>query len=289
MTVAPFGPEAAVIVFALLSAVAWGAGDFGGGVATRRGPLFGVVLLTQALGMVVAVALVVASGEGVPGPVDLAWSVAAGLVGVFGILNLYRGLAVGRMGVVAPVTGVIAATVPVVAGVVLEGVPPPPVVVGIAVAVAAVFLVSRTVDDPVTAGRSGLEHAIAAGIGLGVLGVTLAQVSEGLVFGPIAVMRLLQVVVIAGLVALTGSAWRLHSRVLPLVAAVGVFDLAGNGLFLVAVQSGPLAIAAILASLYPVVTVLLATVLLGERLTRANMTGVALAAVGIALITSGSG
>jgi drug/metabolite transporter (DMT)-like permease len=193
------------------------------------------------------------------------------------------------MGVVAPVTGVLAATVPVVAGVVLEGAPPPPVVVGIAVAVAAVFLVSRTVDDPATAGRSGLEHAIAAGLGLGVLGVTLAQVSEGLVFGPIAVMRLLQVVVIAGLVALTGSAWRLPRRVLPLVAAVGVFDLAGNGLFLVAVQSGPLAIAAILGSLYPVVTVILATVLLGERLTRANIAGVALAGVGIALITSGSG
>jgi drug/metabolite transporter (DMT)-like permease len=105
------------------------------------------VLVSQLAGAVLALVLAFVRGETAPTPADIGWSLLAGVVGGIGITALYRGLAVGRMGVVAPVTGVIAALIPVTAGIVLEGLPPPLVLVGIASAVVAVVLVSRVPDD----------------------------------------------------------------------------------------------------------------------------------------------
>src|SRR3712207_5874506 len=122
-----------VVVLGLLSALAWGAGDFGGGLLTRRAPLFAVVAGTQIVGMVLALVLGIARGEPVPQGMDLAWSLFCGLCGMFGITSLYRGLAVGRMGVVAPTTGVLAAVVPVAVGFVTEGLPRLAVLGGIAI------------------------------------------------------------------------------------------------------------------------------------------------------------
>ena len=126
-----------VVLFGLLSALTWGAGDFGGGLAARRGPLPGIVLLTQITGMVVAVVLFLVRGEALPGLMDIGWSVATGVAGVIGISALYAGLAAGRMSVVAPVTGVLAAVIPVGAGIALEGLPGAEVLVGIGLALAA--------------------------------------------------------------------------------------------------------------------------------------------------------
>ena len=112
--------------------------------------------------------------ETFPGPADLGWSVLAGILGGIGITALYRGLAVGRMGIVAPVTGVLAAVIPVAAGVVLEGMPPSLVLAGIAIAVVAVLLVSRVADDE--GGRAGLREALLAGVSIGLFGVAIAQI-----------------------------------------------------------------------------------------------------------------
>ncbi len=117
------GPGSAVVVLGLASALAWGAGDFGGGMLSRRAPLFGVVAATQLVGMVAAVALALLRGEPVPQGADIGWSVVTGICGVIGISSLYRGLAVGRMGVVAPVTGVLGAVIPVLAGSCSRGCP----------------------------------------------------------------------------------------------------------------------------------------------------------------------
>src|SRR4051812_21318495 len=136
----PFG-SASVVVFGLLSAAAWGSADFGGGLTTRRATLYGVVLLSQVTGMAVAFVLALVRGEPPPAPADTRWAVLAGVLGANGIAGLYSGLAVGRMGVVAPVTGVLAAVVPVAAGIALEGLPPGIVVAGIVLAIVAVVLV----------------------------------------------------------------------------------------------------------------------------------------------------
>ena len=210
----------------------------------------------------------------------------AGIAGGIGITALYKGLAVGRMGIVAPVTGVIAALIPVVAGIVLEGLPAPIVLTGIVLAIVAVVLVSR-VDDG-RDGPSGIGLALLAGIAIGALSVCISQISDSHVFGPLVVIRATQAVLIGGAIILTRAAWRPAGRLVPAIAAVGVLDMLGNGMFILAVQTGALAVAAVLSSLYPVTTVILATVLLHERVTRSHAIGIALAVVAVGCIAAGS-
>ena len=269
-----------------MSAVSWGAGDFGGGLLTRRAPLFGVVFLSQAVGMAFALAFAIGRGETLPLPVDVVWSILAGVAGGIGITALYQGLAVGRMGIVAPVTGVIAALIPVSAGIVTEGVPAPVVLAGIGLAIVAVMLVSRAPRDGT--GPSGLRFALVAGVAIGSLSVLLAQVSDGHAFGPLSVMRVTEAVLIGGFILVTRATWRPEGRLVPAIGAVGVLDMLGNGAFIIAVQAGALAVAAVLSSLYPVTTVILATVVLHEKVTRDHAAGIGLAGVAIACIAAGS-
>jgi uncharacterized membrane protein len=252
----------------------------------RRTSLFSVVLVSQVVGMLLAAVVSELRGETAPLPIDLFWSVLSGVSGGIGITALYHGLAVGRMGVVAPVTGVLAALIPVVAGIVLEGVPSALTLVGIVLAIVAVILVSR-VTDP-SSGPSGLRFALIAGVGIGLFSVFVAQVSDGHAFGPLAVIRLVEAALIGVVVLATGAAWRPERRFVPAMAGVGVLDMAGNGFFILAVQSGALAVAAVLSSLYPVTTVVLATVFLRERVTRTHAVGIALAVGAIVCIAAGT-
>ena len=281
----PFGP-ASVVVFGLLAAVAWGAADFGGGLTSRRASLFGVVLVSQVVGMLLALGLALVRGEAVPGAADLGWSALAGMLGIAGILALYGGLAVGRMGVVAPVTGVLAATVPVAAGVALEGLPQPIVLLGIVLAIAAVVLVSRVAgEEP---GRSGIELALLAGVALGLFTIVITRVDERLVFGPLSVVRAVDVAILVVVILVTRRPIALPRGVLPTVVAVGALDMGGNAGLLFAEQTGSLAVASMLSSLYPVTTVVLATIILREAVTRSHAAGIILAFVAIVLIAVGS-
>jgi drug/metabolite transporter (DMT)-like permease len=277
----------AVVLLGLLSALAWGGGDFGGGLLARRAPLFGVVAGTQLVGMVVALGLAGVRGEPVPSGADLAWSVACGLAGVVGITSLYRGLAAGRMGVVAPVTGVLAAVVPVSVGFVTEGLPGPAVVVGIAAALAAVVLVTRS-PDHVEGRPSGIGWALLAGCGIGLFNAGIGQLSGEGGFGPLVLIRLVQAVVLVGLILVLRQPWRVERPLWGALLAIGLLDMTGNAAFIFATQVGQLAIASVLSSLYPVVTVLLAIVVLRERLTRSHVFGVALTGAAIVLIGAGS-
>ncbi|MEO8572253.1 MAG: EamA family transporter [Chloroflexota bacterium] len=236
--------------------------------------------------MLVALGLAIVTGETAPLPADLAWSVVGGLTGGIGITALYHGLAVGRMGIVAPVTGVIAALIPVVAGIVVEGVPDRLVLVGIGLAIAAVVLVSRVRDEG--SGPSGLGFALVAGVTIGAFSVAVAQLSDGHAFGPLVAIRGTEALMVAGVVVATRSAWRPERRLVPPIAAVGVLDMIGNGAFILAIQSGALAVAAVLSSLYPVTTVLLAAVVLRDRVARVHAIGIALAVAAIACIAIGS-
>jgi len=137
-------------------------------------------------------------------------------------------------------------------------------------------------------GMSETQQTTLSGGAIGAMSICISQLSQGHVFGPLTLIRTTQAVVIVGFVLVTGSAWRVDRRLIPATAGVGVLDMAGNGLFIVAVQTGALAIAAVLSSLYPVVTVILATVFLRERITRSHAVGIALAATAIACIAAGS-
>jgi drug/metabolite transporter (DMT)-like permease len=281
----PFGP-ASVLVFGLISAAAWGAADFGGGLTSRRAPLFGVVLVSQVVGMVIALGLAIVRAEPLPGLADVGWAAAAGLTGAVGILGLYGGLAVGRMGVVAPVTGVLAAALPVLVGIFLEGLPLPVVSIGIVVAIVAVPLVSRVSDAG--GGRSGIELAVLSGVALGLTSVCLSRIDDSVVFGPLTVMRLTEATAVAVAILVARQPARVPRAVLPAIGVVGLLDMAGNAFFLFAAATGQLAVAAVLTSLYPVGTVILAAILLRERIGRTNAAGIGLAVLAIALIAGGS-
>jgi len=274
------------VVLGLTSALVWGAADFGGGLLSRRTAVFGVVLVSQLAGLAIALGLAIARSEPFPGLTDVAWCLVAGILGGIGITALYRGLAVGRMAIVAPIIGVLAAVIPVVAGIVLEGVPPVLVLIGIALAVGAVLLVSRVADEG--GGRAGLREALVAGVSIGLFGVALAQISDGAVFAPMSLIRATQAVLVIVLIVVTRSAWRPPGRLVPALAGIGILDMSGNVAYLVAVQTGLLAVASVLSALYPVVTVLLAAVVLGERVTREHAVGIVLAAAAIVCIGVGS-
>jgi drug/metabolite transporter (DMT)-like permease len=285
-TADPAGPGLAVVVFGLASAVAWGAGDFGGGWTGRRAPVLGIAIGVDLLGTILMVGVAVVTGEPVPGAATLGLAALAGVLAVAGILGLYTGLAVGRMGVVAPVTGVIAATLPVIVGLVAQGWPGTEVVAGIVLALAAVVLVSRSSDE--SGRRSGIEYALVGGIGLGLFNIAVGAFPEHRVAWPLAVIKVGSLLPIVALVILGRRPWRVPRPIIPALLATAALDLAGNGLYILATQAGRLDIAATLSSLYPVTTVVLAVMVLRERVTRSHLLGIVMAAVAVALIAGGS-
>lgn len=245
-----------------------------------------MAIVVDLFGVAIMVLLGLAIREPFPGPATTGLAIVAGFFGVAGILGLYTGLAVGRMGVVAPVTGVLAAVLPVVVGFARLGWPGPEVAAGILLALVAVVLVSRS-EDP-SGRRSGIEYGLVGGIGLGFFNIAIGAFPEHLVAWPLAIIKLSSMVPIALLVLLARRPWRIPRPILPVVLLGAISDLAGNGLYILATQAGRLDVAATLSSLYPVTTVVLAVAVLREHVTRSHLVGIVLAAIAIALIAGGT-
>jgi drug/metabolite transporter (DMT)-like permease len=272
----------------LSAAAFWGAGDFGGGISARRLPVFLAVLGAQVVGLVGAILAAVVLHESVPTPSDAAWAAAGAILGSLGLAGLYRALADGRMGIVAPITGVLTAAIPVAVGIAIAGLPTPVRLAGFALAVVAIILVSSADDG--TTGRGGILLAIGAGVSFGLYSTCVGQIESG-VFAPIAVARATSSALVLAIVVLGRTPLRASFRGRPgligLVALVGVLDLAGNAAFLMSAQAGGLAFAAVLGSLYPVSTVILAAAILREPIGRLHAGGIAVAAVATLLIVGG--
>jgi uncharacterized membrane protein len=245
-----------------------------------------VAIIVDVIGTLLMVGLALVIGEPFPGPATLALAALAGVFAVAGILGLYTGLAKGRMGVVAPVTGVIAASLPVVAGIVGQGWPGTPVAVGFGLALAAVILVSGSRDPG--GRRSGIEYALLGGVGLGCFNVAVGAFPEHLVAWPLAVIKLFSLLPIGAIVVLGRQPWRVPRPIVRAVLAVAGLDLGGNAFYILATQAGRLDVAAMLSSLYPVTTVILAVIILRERVSWTHLAGIVLAAVAIALIAGAS-
>lgn len=275
------------IVLALASAVVYGTADFLGGLASRRASVFGVVAVSQLVGLVALLALLPWLG-GPVGAEDLAWGAASGLAGSTGLVIFFRALAGGVMSVIAPVTAVTAAAVPVLVGLLGGDTIGPWAAAGIALALAAVVLVSA--EGGLAALRSArpatLAPALAAGAAFGLFFVLLDRTSQDSGLTPLVTARLASVGLVV-LIALAGKRSLMVGRTaLPLVALSGVADMTANALFLLATQQpGQLAITGVLASLYPVSTVILAQVLLRERLAGAQVAGLGTAVAAVVLIT----
>jgi uncharacterized membrane protein len=274
------------MVLALASAVVYGMADFAGGLASRRATAAAVVAVSQAAGLVAVVLLLPWLG-GDPTPADLAWGAAAGVAGGLGLLLFYRALAAGVMSVVAPVTAVSAAALPVLGGLLLGERIGPLAAGGIVLALAAVVLVAA--EDGLASLRDArlgtVAPALAAGAGFGLFFVVLDRTGEDSGLSPLVAARVVSVLMVGGLALATGRSLRISRQVLPVVVLAGVGDMTANALFLVATQvGGQLAITGVLASLYPASTVLLAQVVLRERLAGAQRAGLAVAAAAVVLI-----
>jgi drug/metabolite transporter (DMT)-like permease len=277
------------VLLALLGALVYGFADFAGGLASRRSPALAVVFCGQVASVVLLVVLLVAA----PGRFDvpsIAWGAAAGLCGAVALLVFYRALATGSMSVVAPLTAVTAAVVPVVGGIVLGERPSALALVGVLLAVAAILLVSaeggRLPTAALLRGR-GVGGALLAGAGFGLLFVLLSRAAPDTGFWPLAGARVASI----GLLAIVGLATRrslLARRAAPaLVVVSGVGDMAANLLFVLASRIGLLSIVGVLLALYPAGTVLLALAVLRERLHAVQVVGLAVAGTGVVLIALG--
>jgi drug/metabolite transporter (DMT)-like permease len=276
------GSEAAAAVFGLASAASWGGGDFSGGLAARRANALSVAPVSRVTGIAVQIALAVMYAEHPPSASTLAWSVAAGCSGALGLAALYRSLAVGVMGVNSPLTAALAAAFPVAVGTLSEGVPTTIRLVGFALALAGVWRLSR--PDRVEARPEGLGLAALAGLGFGGFYVMIAQAQPPAEFWPLAASTATSFVILLGIASVTRRPLLPPGRALPIAFLAGMLDAGGNVFYLLAAHAGRFDVAAILGSLYPAATVLLARLILKERVTPGQAAGIVAVIAAIPLI-----
>ncbi len=269
--------------FALSAAAAWGSGDFTSGLASRRAGPFHTVLVSYSVGMVALALVALVRQEPFPPASDLLWGALAGISGMLGLGFLMRGFATGRMGIVAPISAVLAAAIPVLISILTEGMPGGLQLLGFAVALPGIWLLSR--PEPGSGRPEGLAMALLAGVGFGVFFSALAQVGDGAVFWSLTASRLVAVALMLGFALASGRPLLPANLPLRLLSLAGLLDVGGNLLFLLATLSGRLDVAAVLASLYPAVTTLLARLVAGEHLARVQVVGVAAALLAIVLIS----
>jgi uncharacterized membrane protein len=282
------------IGLALLSALLYGAGDFFGGLGARRiAPLL-LGFLTHAV--VIVPMFVVAAFIAAPHVrgADLGWGAAGAVAGGLGVVLLYKGLAIGPMSIVSPLTAVVAAAVPVLFGVLIGEGPSRVQTMGIFLALVAIVLMTRGASSTDGGGSvlpSTVLFSVVAGLGFGFYFIALERTSSASGLWPIAIGRVASASMFAVLVARNPSARKsfasLRGKVIGFTLAAAFGDVAANTLYLLAVRRGNLAVAAVLSSLYPASTVLLAGRFLHERLMRSQRMGLAVAAVAIGLVAGG--
>jgi uncharacterized membrane protein len=278
--------EAAVL--ALLGAVSWGTGDFFGGLASRRAHVLTVLVVSQAVGLVGVAAWAIASGVAPPGLGDVLPAVGAGVAGAAGLAALYRGMAIGAMGIVAPISA-ISPAVPLGVDLVRGNSPAALQWAGIATALAGVVLLAR--EPGASAGRVGLAAgvslALVAALGFGLFIVGLDAASDGGAPFAVVVARASSSLVALCAVLVVSVPLRPPTNLLPAILAVGIYDTTANVLVALATTHGSAGIVAVLSALYPLTTILLARAFLSEQLDRPRRIGGALALAGAALVAVG--
>lgn len=277
------------IVLALCSALTYGLSDFVGGFVSRRTSAWSVAIVGQSSSAVcTTVAALLVSGS--PEPRDFAWAVAGGVGGGMGCGFLYRGFTTGRMSVVAPVSAVGSALVPVAAGTLGGERPGGLVWLGILVAMPAIWLVSTTPAGARSEHGSfseGLLDGVLAGLGFGLLFACLGQVPDSTGLWPLAVTQLVSVPAVMLLATLVRAAWLPRDGGVRWALICGPLGATATLTFLLATQHGYLTVAGVLAALYPASTVVLALLVLREHVHPAQALGLALCAVTVALVAAG--
>jgi drug/metabolite transporter (DMT)-like permease len=274
-------------LLAIAGAFGWGAGDFLGGIAARRLPVLTVLLISQAVGLAGVSLWVLASGDPFPGAAELLPAAVAGITAMGGLAALYRGFAIGAMGVVAPISAA-SPIVPLAVDTANGHVPTPVQWVGVALVVSGIVVLSRETSVP---GRprvaAGVGLALVAALGFGVFFLGIDAGADESTAWAVTAARGASVPIVLVAALATGATLRPDRRLLPLLLGVGLFDTSANVLVAAATTAGAVGIVAVLGSLYPITTIALAWVVLGERLGTSKRVGAGTALAGAALVAAG--
>ncbi len=284
-------------LLALVSAVLYGAADFFGGLTARRANTVATVLVSQFVGLALLLVVLPFLPAATISSRDWLWGIVAGFSGGIGVALLYRALAVGTMAVVAPITAVCAAMIPVLFAFGLGERLRPLTIVGIALAFVAIALVSRPRTPSNAAGQTsgnrffppGVLPALLAGVAVGLFFLSLARTTSGAGMWPLIAARITSVALFGCIALATGRTVRMSAPATTTAIAGGALDMLANALYMLAARLGPLSVVVTLASLYPATTVILARVVLGERLSLVQVAGIACALAAVVIIVGTTG
>jgi drug/metabolite transporter (DMT)-like permease len=276
-------PEAWAVTFGLGSAISWGAGDFSGGFASKKTSALTVIFYSQMIGVVLLIGLQLFFPDNGWTLGQLLWGALAGVSGVIGLIALYKGLATGRMGIVAPLSAVLTALVPLVLAFLTEGLPRQTQLTGFALALAAIWLFGAN-EARSREFSAELGLSLMAGAGFGLFFVCIDHISAEAILWPLIAARLASVTLIGSILTARRQMAPPPRQQMVVIALAGTLDVVGNGFFALASKLGRLDMAAVLASMYPVTTVLLARCLLKERLRRRQRIGLVAACAALVLI-----
>jgi drug/metabolite transporter (DMT)-like permease len=267
------------------SAIIWGSADFAGGVATRRANPFQILTLISLAGCAAMILLAILTGGGRPANPDLAFAVAAGVSGAFGVTALYQGLAMRAAAIVAPTATVVGTVTAVLAGLLLHGLPTGSQWLGFGVGAAGIWLVARSPGTAASARNRSLLLATVSGVFIGGFLILLAQVKAESVFGPLAVSKATGAVVgvlVLLILRVPSPSFRSH----PLALVAGILDAGGNVLFVLSSRLIRLDVAAVLSSMAPAVTVLLSRWIFKENVSGTQWAGVILCLLAVVLLAA---
>ncbi len=271
------------VLFALTSAAVWGGGDFSGGQATRKSHQYQVLLLAALSGIVVLVISALVRGESLPTGRSVLWGAMAGGAGALGMAALYKALSMGNTASVAPTSAITCAMLPVLFGILTAGLPKPVQLVGFALAFIGIWLLSKTPKAGDKTFREGILLALLSGIGFGGFFIFISMVEKGQIFTPVLIARAVTLVIAFIMLRLNHIP---HPGITsnPLALLAGVLDTGGNIFYLLATNFTRLDVAALLSSFYPAGTVILAGLILKEKVSATQWAGMILCLLALILI-----
>jgi drug/metabolite transporter (DMT)-like permease len=276
-------------LYGLLSALIWGAGDFAGGLATRKLGAYRAVFYADLLGLLALILVILFRPEKLPPLLSLSIAGLAGMLGSVGLLTLYFSMAKGQMSIAAPVSALFAAALPVLVSVFTEGLPTFIHFIGFGLALSAIWLISQgDASHRFHLERlSDLRLPLLAGLGFGSYFILMHYATEGVssTFYPMIASRTAGTLMLFVFVLRQRETFSIQRDAWGVVLANGTLDVGGNFFYLLALQAGRLDMAAVLSSLYPGATVILAWVFLKERISRWQWAGIFVALIAITLFS----
>lgn len=277
------------IIFGLCAALGWGAADFSGGLAARKTGAYRTVFYAEIIGIFILFFVIMAVGEPFPNSRVWIFATLAGALGTMGLILLYHSMTLGLMSIATPVSALLAAALPVFFGIFREGLPEWMTFIGFGFALLAVWMISQGeagVRD-ILLHLSDLKLPLLAGIGFGFYFILMHEATNtGATIWPMAASRFGGLILITTYMLITRSPWKVgDSTAWPIITLNGILDISGNAFFILASQAGRLDVSAVLSSLFPGATVLLAWIFLNERLSRNQWIGILSALIAIVLMT----